>query len=137
MEDGPWVVIGGVSFEAELAIDPSDRAKGLSGQADLAPKTGMLFVYEEPKILSFWMKEMQFALDFVWIGEDCTVVDITENVPAPEPGSELTDLPRYSPAEPAAYNFEINAGEAERYEIAVGAPVRFIGMPSGVETPCR
>ena len=135
--DKAEVVIGGVSFEAELAVDPAERAKGLSGRASLPPKTGMLFVFEEPVVSSFWMKDMRFPLDFVWIGEDCTVVDITVGVPTPTLGTALTDLPRYSPASPAAYNFEINAGEADKHGLEVGAPVRFRGMPDGVETPCE
>ena len=134
--DRAEVVIGGVSFEAELAVDPSDRAKGLSGRASLKPMTGMLFVFESPTASSFWMKEMRFPLDFVWIGEDCAVVDITAEVPAPTPGTVLADLPRYSSSAPAAYNFEISAGEAKRYGLAVGDPVRIYGMPAGVESPC-
>ena len=134
--DRAEVVIGGVSFEAELAVDPSDRAKGLSGRASLKPMTGMLFVFESPTASSFWMKEMRFPLDFVWIGEDCAVVDITAEVPAPTPGTVLADLPRYSSLAPAAYNFEINAGEAGKYGLAVGDPVRIYGMAAGVESPC-
>ena len=134
--DRAEVVIGGVSFEAELAVDPSDRAKGLSGRASLVPRTGMLFVFEGPVVSTFWMKEMRFPLDLVWIGEDCAVVDITANVPAPDQGTALVDLPRYSSSAPAAYNFEINAGEAKRYGLAVGDPVRIYGMPAGVENPC-
>ncbi len=134
--DRAEVVIGGVSFEAELAVEPDERAQGLSGRASLPPKTGMLFVFEEPRVSSFWMKEMRFPLDFVWIGEECAVVDITADVPAPAPGAELSDLPSYSPGEPAAYNFEINAGEAEEYGLAVGDPVRIYGMPGGVEDAC-
>ena len=134
--DRAEVVIGGVSFEAELAIDPGDRAKGLSGRTGLAPRTGMLFVFEGPVVSTFWMKGMRFPLDFVWIGEDCTVVDITANVPAPDQGTAPADLPRYSPSAPAAYNFEINAGEAVSFALAVGDPVRIYGMTAGVENPC-
>ena len=134
--DRAEVVIGGVSFEAELAVDPADRAKGLSGRAGLTPKTGMLFVFEGPTVSSFWMKEMRFPLDFVWIGQDCTVVDITAQVPAPAPETALADLPRYSSASASAYNFEINAGEADSYGLAVGYPVRIYGLPAGVESTC-
>ena len=134
--DKAEVIIGGVSFDAELAIEPSERARGLSGRASLLPKTGMLFVFEGPTMSRFWMKEMRFPLDFVWIGEDCTVVDITIEVPAPDPGTALADLPRYSPSSPAAYNLEINAGEVDKYGLAVGSSVRFRGMPAGVEPPC-
>ncbi len=130
------VVIGGVRFEAELAVSPAHRARGLSGRDSLTPKTGMLFVFEDSIASSFWMNEMRFPLDFVWIGEDCTVVDVTANVPVPALGTEQAELPTYSSGAPAAYNFEINAGEADEYGVAVGSPVRIYGMPPGIESPC-
>ena len=135
--DRAEVVIGGVSFEAELAVDPSDRAKGLSGRASLKPMTGMLFVFESPTASSFWMKEMRFPLDFVWIGEDCAVVDITAEVPAPTPGTVLADLPRYSSLAPAAYNFEINAGEAKQVRAGSGRPCTDLRDASRCRKPLR
>ena len=67
-------------------------------------------------------------MDFVWIGEDCTVVDITPDVPNPPLSTADSALPTYGPAVPVAYNFEINAGEANQYEINVGDRVSFSGF---------
>ena len=86
----------------------------------------MLFVYAEPSMLTFWMKDMLLPLDFVWIGADCTVVDITHDVPNPPGGATPATLPRYSSAGPASYNLEINAGEARRLGLSAGDPVRFV-----------
>ncbi len=88
----------------------------------------MLFVYGEPTLLSFWMSGMLFPLDFVWIGPECTVVHITADVPIPPPGAALGGLPTYSPSSPASYNLEIGAGEAARAGLALGDPVRFVGI---------
>ena len=94
----------------------------------MTPKTGMLFVFARTRLAAFWMKEMRFPLDFVWVGEDCTVVDITSDVPNPPLGTADSILPTYGPAVPVAYNFEINAGEASRYEINIGDRVSFSGF---------
>ncbi len=125
---GPEVVVGEVAFQVELAVTPAERQQGLSGRERLASREGMLFVYGEPRVLSFWMREMLFPLDFVWIGSECTVVDITPEVPIPPPGAALGGLPTYSPSSPASYNLEIGAGEADRAGLALGDPVRFVGI---------
>lgn len=73
----------------------------------------------------FWMSGMQFNLDFVWIGADCTVVDLTQGVPYPRPGQNPNDLPRYQPDVPAKYVLEINAEAVFDTKIKVGDPVSF------------
>ena len=89
----------------------------------------MLFIFENGKTSNFWMKDMQFPLDFVWIGEDCTVVSVTLNVPHPE--TPDPPLPLYTSGPPAAFNFEINGGEVEALGLAIGDDVRF----NGIEVP--
>ena len=86
----------------------------------------MLFVFESGKASSFWMKGMRFALDFVWISSNCEVVGVTEGVPPAASNSANSTLPTYS--SPAAYVFEINAGELAAHGIAVGDTVRFSGI---------
>lgn len=133
----PSVMIGDAVFAAELAITPAERVKGLSGRESLEPRTGMLFIFEDREASSFWMREMLFPLDFVWISEDCHVVEITSDVPFPEPDTETSSLPTYSPSVPAAYNFEINAGEANELGIGVGDAVRFTGIPDDAGDTCE
>lgn len=115
-------------FEAEVAQTPVNRTRGLSYRESLTARTGMLFVFERPRLSAFWMKEMRFPLDFIWIGADCTVVDITPDVPNPPPDTPDSALPTYRPDVPVAYNFEINAGEANQYKISVGDRVSFSGF---------
>ena len=128
---GPVVLVGGAAFTVELAITSKERIQGLSGRPALTPGAGMLFVYEQEGIYRFWMKEMQFHLDIVWIGPDCTVVDVTVNAPSPEPGQTLAQLPRFGPGFPAQYALEINAGEAAIMGIGPGAQVEFAGDLGG------
>jgi uncharacterized membrane protein (UPF0127 family) len=125
------VDIGDASFEVEVARTPAERAKGLSGRESMAPGAGMLFVFASGRTSSFWMKGMEIALDFVWIGERCTVVATDLEVPPPALGTPDEQLPFYVSANPAAYTLEVNAGEVDRLGIEVGDRVRF----SGVSTP--
>ena len=127
----PTVAVGGVEFEVEVAHTPADRAKGLSGRDSLPPNTGMLFVFESGRASTFWMKGMRFPLDFVWIGGDCTVVDVAIDAP-PEPGVPDSQLVRYEPAAPAVYTLEINAGAVGAQGIGIGDEVRFSGFPDDV-----
>ena len=74
---------------------------------------------------------MQFPLDFVWIGADCTIGEITRDVPPPSPGTKDSDLARISPQGDTQYVLEINAGEASVQGLDVGYPVVFAGSIAG------
>lgn len=91
----------------------------------------MLFVFETEGNYTFWMKDMRFPLDLIWISAECVVAEVTDNTPPPEPGQSQRELPRYTPSDPVRYVLEINAGEAETAEIDPGDPVEFAGgLPS-------
>ncbi len=128
MPTEPMVTIGGVTFTAEVAHTLDGRARGLSGRDHLAPGTGMLFVFEGGPVSSFWMKGMRFAIDFVWISAHCEVAGVTTDAPPPEPGAPDSSLLSYEPPAPAAYTFEINAGEVAQHGIEPGDPVSFSGV---------
>jgi hypothetical protein len=115
----------------ELAVTPEIRTRGLSGRAGLDVGRGMLFVFDSESRPVFWMREMQFPLDFVWIASDCSVADISEDVPEPLPGMDLSELPRYRPSVPVQYVLEINAGEIQAAGISRGDPVGFQGSIAG------
>lgn len=132
----PTVSVGGAAFDVEIAFTPEDRTRGLSGRDSLADGSGMLFVFESGRASSFWMRGMRFALDFVWIGDGCEVVDIHSGVPAPAAGAEVGALPTYSSDPPARYNLEINAGEAAKRGIKIGDAAKFAGF-SGEGATCR
>lgn len=128
----PVVRVDRTDFPVELAVTPDERSRGLSGRASLIAGTGMLFIFEGESRLRFWMKEMEISLDMVWIGANCRVVDISENVPPPEPGTSLDDLPRYSPRSPARYVLEINGGESAALDLVIGDQVQFLGGLEGL-----
>ena len=132
----PAALVGGASFEIEIAFTPEDRTRGLSGRDALADGAGMLFVFESGRASSFWMRGMRFALDFVWIGDNCEVVGVHANVPAPPAETPVGELPQYASETPARYNLEINAGEAAKRGIKAGDAVKFIGF-SGEGATCE
>ena len=82
------VNIGSRAFRADVADNMFTRAKGLSGRAVLAADEAMLFVFPLAWRYSFWMKDMKFNLDIVWI-RNGAIVDVSENVLAPIPGDSI------------------------------------------------
>ena len=130
-EDMPLLRVNGAEFPVELAVTLEERSQGLSGRDSLPSGTGMLFIYEADGAHTFWMKDMRFPLDFVWISGECLVVEVTAGAPPPEPGQSPKDLPRYSPPGPVRYILEINAGEAETADIDPGDMVEFAGSRLG------
>lgn len=119
------VRFGELVIQAEVAQTPAERTKGLSGRASLAEDGGMLFVHQEDRRITLWMKDMRFALDFIWISADGRVVDLTQDVQPPDPGAPDEELPRYQPIEPVRYVLEVNAGIVREAGIEAGDIVAF------------
>lgn len=109
------VVIGKTTIAVELAETEQQRRSGLSFRDSLAAGTGMLFVFPYPDYYSFWMKDMRFPLDIIWIADD-KIVEIKSNLPP----AESSIPPTYTPTQKANYVLEIGAGEAEQSKIRVG-----------------
>ncbi len=128
---GPIVRIGRTAYRVELALTRGERAQGLSGRLALEPDAAMLFVYDDDGAQTFWMPNMRFPLDMVWIKSDCTVRGVTADVPNPPADVPLGDLPRYPSTEPVRFVLEINAGQAERHGIVAGGRVEFAGEIAG------
>ena len=134
---GPHVTVGQAVFAAEIADTPKLRGKGLGQRDSLPEQTGMLFLFPNGQASSFWMKGMRFPLDFVWVGADCTVVDLIEDVQHAPPDTPSSELEIFESASPAAYTFEINAGEIAQFGIELGDEVRFHGIESEFAKCCE
>lgn len=74
--------IGQTVLNVEIADTETKRSQGLSGRENLPDNTGMLFIFPASGNFSFWMKDMKFALDFVWI-RDKKILRLDQNVPPP------------------------------------------------------
>ncbi|MBI1838711.1 MAG: DUF192 domain-containing protein [Candidatus Colwellbacteria bacterium] len=112
------VVIGGEEFRVEVAATPIKQTKGLSGRDGLGLNAGMLFPFSELSTHSFWMKDMKFPIDIIWIQND-KVVGFEENM---EPGSSKSDaeLRIYSPPSPINNVLEVAAGTVLRLGVKIG-----------------
>ena len=118
----PKLSIEGKIFTYDLAITPQEHERGLSGRDPLPENHGMLFVFEHKEQFAFWMKEMKFSLDMIWI-DDNKIVDISKNVPIPTAGQRL---PIYSPKQVVNRVFEVNAGTADRLGLKEGDSVTYL-----------
>lgn len=119
MPEGKVVIGEDIFVHVDIATTPAERSQGLSGRPSLGENEGMLFVFGVPGKYQFWMKDMLFPLDLIWIREG-EIVDMTVDVPPPGPDGEL---PVYAPFEAADMVLEVRAGFAAAHGLRVGLPV--------------
>lgn len=115
-----WV--GETKVSVEVVDEGDEMSKGLGYRDSLDEDMGMLFIYPESIVPTFWMKGMKFGLDFIWI-RDGVVVEITKNIPPPI--NEEEQLPLIRPKELSDWILEVNAGWIEKNKVSVGDVVRF------------
>ena len=110
---------GSVQVSAEIADEPGEWSRGLSFRSSLAEGAGMLFVFNDERVRSFWMKNTLIPLDMMFISDALTVVHIVEGaVPC-----EADPCPLFSSSLPVRYALEVNAGFVRVHDIGVGAEV--------------
>lgn len=106
----------------KVTLDVADTAKtretGLSGRNSLAENKGMLFLFDEPGIPTFWMKGMKFPIDIIFLNSD-KIVTIYKNVPAPKTTTEMPSA-YYQPTYPSDKVIELKAGAADKYNLRQG-----------------
>jgi len=103
-------------FEVELAVDRDEKIKGLMFREDLNRDKGMLFVYNKEDVYPFWMKNMKFPIDIIWINKEKEVVFIS---PEAEPCSE-EECSIIDPETKAKYVLEIKAGLSKEIGLKKG-----------------
>lgn len=112
------IKIAGKPLKVEVVQDAETRALGLMHREKLPENQGMLFVFEEPQVLSFWMRNTFIPLDIAFIDENGEIVDIQRMEP-------LDETKQYISREPGLYALEVNAGWFEKNAIKVGSNVSF------------
>ena len=119
---GPVAVIrgpgGAVEVSLEVAATPAERERGLMYRTSLADGRGMLFVFDEDRNHSFWMKNTLIPLDMLFIARDGTVVGIHANA-TPQSTADI------AVGMPSRYVLEVPGGWAARHGISAGARVEF------------
>ncbi len=108
-------------FDCYLAVTGSERSKGLMNVKDLDDDKGMLFVYDPPDFVSFWMKNTYIGLDIIFISQDMKVIAIHEA--SPGAGLPDTEIDRFTSEKAVAFVLEINRGFSASYGIGIGTEV--------------
>lgn len=115
------IVINSRTLSLLLAKTDKEKRIGLSEKKSLPENSGMLFIFEKPDYYSFWMKEMQFPIDIIFIKGNKIVTIYTSLKP---PKTQDESLPIYKPDEPANMVLEINSGLAQKYNLKKGDKVK-------------
>ncbi|MBN2206154.1 MAG: DUF192 domain-containing protein [Candidatus Aminicenantes bacterium] len=112
----------GAAITSELAVTDAERARGLMFRETIGPDQGMLFVFPEEGVHSFWMKNTKIALDMLWLDRDRRVIHIEADVP---PCLE-DPCPSYGPGRPALFVLELKAGSARAHGIRLADRIEFV-----------
>ena len=119
------VLPDGFALDLELALTPEEISSGLMFRPSLRADRGMLFLFDQPRLPAFWMKNMLIPLDLVFLDGAGAVVDVIADVPpcAADP------CPNYPPSSPAQAVLEIGAGVAAAHGLEAGSTITFDHVP--------
>lgn len=106
------------TISIEVADTHEERKTGLMNRQSLPEDTGMLFIFEESKPRSFWMKNTYIPLDIIFVNENFKITAIQKNTEPLSRQSILSDGP-------AMYTVEVNSGFTDKYEIEEGDFIRY------------
>ena len=112
----------GFSVTAELAVTDEERQLGLMFRTEIYPDQGMLFVFEEEGYHSFWMKNVNFPLDILWLDKEKRIIHLESYVPP----CQKTPCSSYAPFLPALYVLELKAGSVEKKGLKLYDKLDFI-----------
>ena len=107
---GPW---GSAKFTVEVADTDAERTQGLMFRDNLAKFESMLFIYDNPQHVAFWMKNTLIPLDILYFTAEGVLLDIRENA---APG----DLVPFRSSGPVQYVLEVNAGTSKNLKFGLG-----------------
>ncbi len=109
-------------FNIELAVTPAQQEQGLMFRTTMAPDAGMLFLYDNPHILTMWMKNTILPLDMVFFGADGRIIHLVKRA-VPQ------SLSIISSGEAARAVLELNAGTIERLHLKLGDRIDYPSFP--------
>ena len=114
------VCIRGTCIRAEVAATQDARTRGLMFRKGMAEDKGMLFVFDTEAPYAFWMKNMHFPLDILWIDHNKKIVHVYQNaLPCKDVCKNL------APPQPAQFVLEVPAGFVAKHGVATGERVDF------------
>lgn len=113
--------LGGEQVEIEVAYTIAEQSQGLMYRKSMPDNHGMLFVYDEPKMMSFWMKNTLIPLSIAFIDRNGVIVNIEDMKPSPGPYDPVA---RYSSKKPCVYALEMNLGWFQKHGIEAGDTIQ-------------
>lgn len=114
----------GITLKVEMALTSEQKARGLMERTSLAQGAGMLFNFEPPQVLSFWMKNTLIPLSIGFFRANKTLIETFDMEPSHGPVREEL-LPRYMSSESAQYAIEVPKGWFAKNKIRSGMKFRF------------
>lgn len=109
----------GVKLKVEIAKDFDSRAQGLMGRTSLDKNSGMLFEFEEPQRLSFWMKDTYVALSIGYFDVNKVLKEVYDMAPQMMLAKEQ-NLQNYPSRCHCKYAIEVNQGWFKKNKIKIG-----------------
>ncbi|MFT3779729.1 MAG: DUF192 domain-containing protein [Ottowia sp.] len=103
-------------IDAQVAAAPHERQTGLMFRQDMPPHEGMLFVFEQPGVQCFWMKNTLIPLTAAFLADDGTIVNLADMKPLDESS--------HCSAKPVRYVLEMNQGWFAQRHLKAGAKLR-------------
>lgn len=116
------VIVRGFELNADIPIIGEQMSKGLAVKNQLKENEAMLFVFEKPGRHSFWMKDMKFPIDIIWLDSDGKVAHIEKNL---QPCVSVLICTGYSPNIDSQYVLETASNFTQRHNISVGTDIDF------------
>ena len=118
------VTVRGLELNADLAVTQEQMSKGLAVKDELKENESMLFVFGEPSRHSFWMKDMKFPIDIIWLDNNGTVVYIKNSL-QPCIMTFAFLCPTYTPDKDSLYVLETGSGFSKKHGIKIGTHADF------------
>lgn len=109
------IKINSIDIMVDIADNDYSRIAGLSNRDEMCANCGMLFIFDNSDMHSFWMKDMRFPIDIIWIKNN-RIVEIMENIEIPSNGS----IKSYRPVVPSDMVLEVNSGFVGKNNINIG-----------------
>jgi uncharacterized membrane protein (UPF0127 family) len=98
----------------DVADSEKERVQGLSGRTSLGTFEGMLFLYEDLVTPNYWMPDMHFPIDLIWM-VDGQILGFSEQAEPEDP-----PVTYYTPEKPINQVLEVNAGFVQENQLVVG-----------------
>ena len=114
------IKLGDVILKTEIALSADEKQKGLSGRDYMTKNRAMLFVFRQSGSYSFWMKDMKFPIDIIWLDDGLKIIGLEKNI------NPNTFPEKFSPPSPAKFVLEVNGGWSDENKIKEGITARIL-----------